>query len=93
MKAGTAYKLGEDHRLGAIAQLGERVTGSHEVAGSSPASSISANPKVVGANRFRNHFGRYMERAAAGGVFQVTRHGKPFVRITPAELQLDAISD
>jgi hypothetical protein len=28
------------YELGAIAQLGERVTGSHEVAGSSPASSI-----------------------------------------------------
>jgi hypothetical protein len=28
-----------DYPLGAIAQLGERVTGSHEVAGSSPASS------------------------------------------------------
>jgi PD-(D/E)XK endonuclease len=28
-----------DYELGAIAQLGERVTGSHEVAGSSPASS------------------------------------------------------
>jgi hypothetical protein len=30
-----------DYPLGAIAQLGERVTGSHEVAGSSPASSTS----------------------------------------------------
>jgi hypothetical protein len=30
-----------DYELGAIAQLGERVTGSHEVAGSSPASSTS----------------------------------------------------
>ena len=30
-----------DYELGAIAQLGERVTGSHEAAGSSPASSIA----------------------------------------------------
>jgi PD-(D/E)XK endonuclease len=30
-----------DYELGAIAQLGERVTGSHEVAGSSPASSTT----------------------------------------------------
>ena len=30
-----------DYEFGAIAQLGERVTGSHEVAGSSPASSTS----------------------------------------------------
>jgi ribosomal protein L36 len=32
------------YRLGAIAQLGERVTGSHEVAGSSPASSTTEGP-------------------------------------------------
>jgi hypothetical protein len=31
----------DEYPLGAIAQLGERVTGSHEVAGSSPASSTS----------------------------------------------------
>ena len=30
-----------EHPLGAIAQLGERVTGSHEVGGSNPPSSIS----------------------------------------------------
>ena len=30
-----------EYRLGAIAQLGERVTGSHEVGGSSPPSSTS----------------------------------------------------
>ena|SRR5215211_2798698 len=34
-------KWAHDYELGAIAQLGERVTGSHEVAGSSPASSTS----------------------------------------------------
>ena len=34
-------KMAVDYRLGAIAQLGERVTGSHEVAGSSPASSTA----------------------------------------------------
>ena len=33
-------KWAAQYPLGAIAQLGERVTGSHEVAGSSPASSI-----------------------------------------------------
>jgi antitoxin (DNA-binding transcriptional repressor) of toxin-antitoxin stability system len=25
-----------------------------------------------------------MERAAAGEMFQITRHGKPFVRVVPA---------
>jgi PD-(D/E)XK endonuclease len=33
-----------DYRLGAIAQLGERVTGSHEVGGSNPPSSTSEGP-------------------------------------------------
>jgi ribosomal protein L36 len=33
------------YRLGAIAQLGERVTGSHEVGGSNPPSSTSEGPR------------------------------------------------
>jgi hypothetical protein len=36
-----AISYADQYAFGAIAQLGERVTGSHEVAGSSPASSIS----------------------------------------------------
>jgi prevent-host-death family protein len=68
---------------GAVAQLGERGAGSAQVRGSSPLSSTSfAPPEVVGANQFRDRFGWYMERAAAGEVFEITRHGKPFVRIT-----------
>jgi prevent-host-death family protein len=73
---------------GAIAQLGERVRGTHEGAGSSPAGSTrrsgSLPEQIVGANRFRNHFGYYMERAAGGEDILVTRHGKPFVRLTGA---------
>jgi PD-(D/E)XK endonuclease len=41
----TGVKLAAQYELGAIAQLGERVTGSHEVAGSSPAS--STQPKAA----------------------------------------------
>jgi hypothetical protein len=37
----TSINFAEQYPFGAIAQLGERVTGSHEVAGSSPASSTS----------------------------------------------------
>ena len=40
----TAINFAADYAFGAIAQLGERVTGSHEVAGSSPASSTLARP-------------------------------------------------
>jgi hypothetical protein len=53
--------------------------GTQEVAGSSPAGSISDSRSsvTVGANQFRNHFGWYMERAAAGEEIAVTRRGKP----------------
>jgi hypothetical protein len=40
-----------------------------EATGSSPVSSISVNsvPLKVGAHEFREHLGRYMQRASAGG--------------------------
>ena len=69
--------------VGAIAQLEERVHGMHEVAGSSPASSISPAPVPVGAHQFRNHFGWYMQQAAAGHTFEVSRRGRPFARLGP----------
>jgi prevent-host-death family protein len=81
---------------GAVAQLGERRRGTPEATGSSPVSSTtsSAAPAVVktGAHQFRNHFGYYMERAAAGEEIHVSRRGKPYVRLLPAEgrLQLAA---
>jgi prevent-host-death family protein len=86
-----------DYELpGAVAQLEERVPGRHEAGGSSPPSSTTsrAGAPVVqtGAHRFRNHFGYYMERAAAGEEIHVSRRGKPYVRLLPAEgtLQLAA---
>jgi len=39
---------------------------------------------VVGAHKFRNHFGYYMERVAAGEEVLVTRRGKPLVKPSPA---------
>lgn len=42
-----------------------------------------ADAVAVGANEFRNRFGWYMQRAAAGESFNVTRRGKPYVRLTP----------
>jgi prevent-host-death family protein len=62
------------------------------VRGSSPLSSTSS-PDVqpvaevihTGSNQFRNHFGYYLERAAAGAAIHITRHGRPFARLMPAE--------
>ncbi len=78
--------------VGAIAQLGERVTGSHEVAGSSPASSILSatddRAVVIGSNCLRDRFGYWMDRAAAGHEILITRHGSARVRMTAASVPL-----
>jgi len=37
----------------------------------------------VGAHEFRNHFGHYMERAAAGQRILIRRRGKPFAALGP----------
>ena len=78
---------------GAIAQLGERLSGTQEVAGSSPASSTPEDRVVeIGAHEFRERFGYWMDRAAAGAELVVTRHGKPTVRLTAAGLRTRADS-
>jgi prevent-host-death family protein len=83
-----AVHFAADHQLsGAIAQLGERVHGMHEVAGSSPAGSTVAETGLtrVAANPFRAHFGYWMQRAAAGEEIVITRRGKRFARLGPAD--------
>jgi prevent-host-death family protein len=40
----------------------------------------------VGAHEFRNRFGYYLERAAAGDEIAVTRHGQPYARLIRAVL-------
>jgi prevent-host-death family protein len=75
---------------GAVAQLEERDAGSVEARGSSPLSSTSSRPLAepfvrVGSHQFRNHFGYYLERAAAGAEVHISRHGRPFARLLPAE--------
>ena len=73
---------------GAVAQLGERLGGTQEARGSSPLSSTSSDgaPAVVqtGCHEFRNHFGYYLERAAAGEEIHISRRGKPYARLMPA---------
>ena len=69
---------------GAIAQLGEHLRGTQGVAGSSPASS-TPTAVDVGCHQFRNHFGYYLERAAAGDEIRISRRGRPYARLVPAE--------
>ena len=72
--------------VGAIAQLGERVNGIHEVAGSSPASSTSRDQGLVavGSDDFRVRFSYWLDRVSAGEEAIVTCLGKPRVRLSPA---------
>jgi prevent-host-death family protein len=82
-----ALNWAADYELpGAIAQLEERLSGTQEVAGSSPASSTSPGDdgaEVVGAHEFRNRFGWYLERASRGERFLITRRGGPYAALTP----------
>jgi prevent-host-death family protein len=85
----------DDYPLGAIAQLAERPAGSRKGVGSSPTSSTPSPtapapaPTIVGAHEFRNRFGWYMERAAAGEDILVTRRGKPHLRLSAVAPALD----
>lgn len=84
-----ALNWAEQYRLGAVAQLAERRRGTAEARGSNPLSSIPSesseevtdNVIDVGAHQFRNHFGYYMEQAAAGAEVVVSRRGQPYVRM------------
>ncbi len=78
---------------GAVAQLAERSDGIRKVRGSIPLSSTlevgcTGSPcEEVGAHKFRNHFGFYMERANAGTEILIRRRGKPYARLGPAALK------
>lgn len=85
-----ALNWASDYEMpGAVAQLAERFAGSEEARGSNPLSSTSeaaaeaASAEEVGAHQFRNHFGYYLERAAAGGEVLISRRGKPHARLCP----------
>jgi prevent-host-death family protein len=53
-----------------------------EARGSSPLSSIPSRTEV-GCHQFRNHFGFYLERAAAGETVEISRRGRPYARLVP----------
>jgi prevent-host-death family protein len=76
---------------GAVAQLEERRHGMAEARGSSPLSSTSSQVEV-GSHQFRNHFGYYLERAAAGDEILIRRHGRPYARLIRIQPQLVAVA-
>ena len=80
-----------EYDLGAVAQLGRalpwhgrgRGFESHQL---HPPD--ESNAGQVGAHEFRNHFGWYMQRAAAGEEILITRRGRPHARLGPPNPQL-----
>jgi prevent-host-death family protein len=84
-----ALHWADQYQLGAVAQLAERRHGMAEARGSNPLSSTpeaaaeAASVEEVGAHQFRNHFGYYLERAAAGSEVLISRRGKPHARLCP----------
>jgi prevent-host-death family protein len=83
--------MASEYEFGAVAQLEERRHGMAEARGSSPLSSTplpddaALDEIEVGAHEFRNHFGYFMERAAAGQHIRVVRRGKPYVHLVGAQ--------
>ena len=78
-------KLASDFEFaGAVAQLEERRHGMAEVRGSSPLSSTPSPALQAGCHEFRNHFGFYLEQAAAGQEIEISRRGRAYARLVPA---------
>ena len=48
---------------------------------------------TVGAHEYRERFGWYMERAAGGERFLITRRGKPYARLVPPQDQLEIATE
>jgi hypothetical protein len=83
-----AINFAADYELsGAVAQLEERRHGMAEVRGSSPLSSTSGSSEaeIVGADQFGHAYARFLQRAAAGESFVVTRRGRPMARVSPPD--------
>lgn len=92
-----ALHFADEYDLGAVAQQAERYRGTVEAGGSNPPSSTNredsceATFEEVGAHKFRNHFGYYMEQAAAGTEILIHRRGKPYARLCPARRPIPAV--
>lgn len=73
---------------GAVAQLEEHLHGMEGVVGSNPISSIGdieGEVTTVGAEEFGLHPSRFLQRAASGERFLVTRRGRAMARVLPPD--------
>jgi prevent-host-death family protein len=90
-----SINLAEDFELpGAVAQL-DRATRWQRVGQGFESPQLHSPPTEalqVGANKFRNHFGYYLEKAGEGHEVLVSRRGRPYVRLTPVEPPLRLVA-
>ena len=91
-----AINWASDYELpGAVAQLG-RAFGWQPKGRGFESHQLHPPPsdgeQLIGANAFRDHLGWYMERAAAGEAFTVTRRGRRYVRVSSAAHQPRLVS-
>jgi prevent-host-death family protein len=85
-----AVNMANAYELGAVAQLGRASRWQREGRGfeSHQLHSLAPSEHEVGAHQFRNHFGYWMERAAAGEEILITRRGRRYARLGPPDPQL-----
>jgi prevent-host-death family protein len=79
---------------GAVAQLDRATRWQRVGPGFESPQLHSPSPEAlhVGANKFRNHFGYYLEKAGEGHEVVVSRRGRPYVRVTPVAPPLDVVA-
>ena len=70
---------------GAVAQLEERRNGIAKARGSSPLSSTRDDASPIGAEEFGKSYARFLQRAAGGEEFLITRRGTAMARLSPPE--------
>jgi prevent-host-death family protein len=91
-----AVNMASAYELGAVAQLGRASAWHAEGHGFESRqlhSQDSALERQVGAHAFRERFGYWMDRAAAGEQILITRRGRPYARLGPAQPQLPSAED
>jgi prevent-host-death family protein len=86
-----AVNMASAYELGAVAQLGRAPAwhaGGHGFESRQLHSTDPATERHVGAHEFREKFGYWMDRAAAGEEILITRRGRRFARLGPPDPQL-----
>jgi prevent-host-death family protein len=86
-----AVNMADAYELGAVAQLGRAPAwhaGGHGFESRQLHSPEAPSEQEVGAHEFREKFGYWMERAAAGDEILITRRGRRYARLGPPDPQL-----